>query len=122
MKNLCLFLAFIILLPKVGKSQMCNTTPTNMGVLTLTSTWQNTAANSGAKRYWTFNATAGCTYGFSSCNSINTIVNMTTVSNTYPNSGRVHLSYSVRLMYENINRQCFHNCDPHCHSIVLLHV
>ena len=72
MKNLCLFLAFIILLPKVGKSQMCNTTPTNMGVLTLTSTWQNTAANSGAKRYWTFNATAGCTYGFSSCNSINT--------------------------------------------------
>jgi len=72
MKNLCLFLAFIILLPKVGKSQMCNTTPTNMGALTLTSTWQNTAANSGAKRYWTFNATAGCTYDFSSCNSINT--------------------------------------------------
>jgi hypothetical protein len=29
MKNLCIFLAFIILLPKVGKSQMCNTTPTN---------------------------------------------------------------------------------------------
>lgn len=51
---------------------MCNTTPTNMGLLTLTTSWQNAAANSGAKRYWTFNATAGCTYDFSSCNSVNT--------------------------------------------------
>lgn len=51
---------------------MCNTTPTSMGALTMTSAWQNVAANSGAKRYWTFNATAGCTYDFSSCNSINT--------------------------------------------------
>ena len=51
---------------------MCNTTPTNMGALTLTAAWQNVNANSGAKRYWTFNATAGCTYDFSTCNSVNT--------------------------------------------------
>lgn len=49
---------------------MCNTTPTNMGGLTLTTSWQNATGTSGAKRYWTFNATAGCTYDFSTCNSL----------------------------------------------------
>ena len=72
MKRLLYLLSFILLLVNSGKSQMCNTTPTNMGLLTLTTSWQNAAANSGAKRYWTFNATAGCTYDFSSCNSVNT--------------------------------------------------
>lgn len=51
---------------------MCNTAPTNMGALTPTGTFQNANANSGARRYWTFNAVAGCTYDFSSCNSTGT--------------------------------------------------
>ena len=67
-----IYLLIILLSFTSAKAQMCNTTPTNMGALTLTSTWQNAAANSGAKRYWTFNAVAGCTYDFSSCNSVNT--------------------------------------------------
>ena len=67
-----LLILFSLLSFIVGKSQMCNTTPTSMGALTPTTTWQNVNANSGAKRYWTFNATAGCTYDFSTCNSVNT--------------------------------------------------
>lgn len=67
-----IFLILFIWYSKYSYSQFCNTTPTSMGALTLTSTWQSTAANSGAKRYWTFNATAGCKYDFSSCNSVNT--------------------------------------------------
>lgn len=43
-----------------------------MGSITPSGTWTNTAANSGSKRYWTFTATAGCTYDFSTCNSVNT--------------------------------------------------
>ena len=54
-------------------SQFCSTTGlANMGTLTPTTTWQNVSAASGFKRYWTFTATAGCTYSFSSCNSVNT--------------------------------------------------
>jgi hypothetical protein len=69
MKKLLLFL-FLLSLFNVGKSQMCNTTSTNMGLLTMTGVWQNATGTSGAKRYWTFNATAGCTYDFSTCNSL----------------------------------------------------
>ena len=33
---------------------------------------QNVTGAATAKRYWTFNATAGCIYNFSTCNSVNT--------------------------------------------------
>lgn len=71
MKKL-LFTFFTLLIYFSVNAQMCNTTPTNMGVLTPTGTFQNVAANSGARRYWTFNATAGCTYDFSTCLSAGT--------------------------------------------------
>ena len=67
-----LIIYLLIFLSTFVKGQMCNTTPTNMGGLTLTTSWQNATGTSGAKRYWTFNATAGCTYDFSTCNSVNT--------------------------------------------------
>jgi hypothetical protein len=54
-------------------AQFCSTTTlSNMGALTPTGTFQNVTMTSGSKRYWTFTATAGCTYDFSTCNSINT--------------------------------------------------
>lgn len=70
LKKILVFLLFISSF--VGYSQMCNTSSTNMGAITPTTTWQNVNANSGAKRFWTFAATAGCTYDFSTCNSVNT--------------------------------------------------
>jgi len=66
-----LLIIFLFVL-NISKSQMCNTAPTNMGAITPLTAWTNVAANLGAKRYWTFNATAGCTYDFSSCNGTNT--------------------------------------------------
>ena len=57
----------------VTKAQFCSTTGlVNMGVITPTTALQSVAANSGAKRYWTFNAVAGCTYTLSTCTSTNT--------------------------------------------------
>ncbi|MCE2713029.1 MAG: hypothetical protein LW688_10885, partial [Cryomorphaceae bacterium] len=49
------------------RAQFCNTTATNQGEITPTSSIQNTATVSTARNYWTFNATAGCTYTFSTC-------------------------------------------------------
>ena len=55
------------------KAQFCSTTGlVNMGAITPTTSMQSVAANSGAKRYWTFNAVAGCTYTLSTCTSTNT--------------------------------------------------
>lgn len=60
-----------MLLPMLVKAQFCSTaTLVNMGVITPTTTWQNVTGAASAKRYWTFNATAGCTYDFSTCNSL----------------------------------------------------
>ncbi len=65
------YLIFLFCLLSLSSfSQMCNTAPTNMGGLTMTTAWQNVTGASTAKRYWTFNATAGCTYDFSTCNSL----------------------------------------------------
>lgn len=62
-----------MLLPMLVKAQFCSTaTLVNMGVITPTTAWQNVTGAASAKRYWTFNATAGCIYNFSTCNSINT--------------------------------------------------
>ncbi len=61
---------FLILLSSRAFSQMCNTTSSNMGSIIPTTTWQNVTGTSGAKRFWTFNATAGCIYNFSTCNSL----------------------------------------------------
>lgn len=69
MKKLLLFLFFVLSVLE-SKSQMCNTTSTNMGAITPTGTWQTVTGTSGAKRFWTFNATAGCTYDFSTCTSL----------------------------------------------------
>ena len=68
MKKLLLLL-LLSLHPIFGRSQMCNTTSTNMGALTMTTAFQNVSNASGARRFWTFNATAGCTYDFSTCSS-----------------------------------------------------
>ena len=66
-------LTLLILLPVLVKAQFCNTTAlVNMGVITPTTVWQNVTGAAVAKRYWTFNATAGCIYNFSTCNSVNT--------------------------------------------------
>jgi len=66
-------LLLLILVPTLVKAQFCSTTTlVNMGVITPTTTWQNVTGAASAKRYWTFNATAGCTYNFSTCNSVNT--------------------------------------------------
>lgn len=70
MKKLILSFVLLMFLPVISLSQMCNTTPTNMGSLTITNTFQNVTNASGAKRYWTFNAIAGCTYDFSTCSSV----------------------------------------------------
>lgn len=65
-------LLLLILVPTLVKAQFCSTTTlVNMGVITPTTTWQNVTGAASAKRYWTFNATAGCTYDFSTCNSVN---------------------------------------------------
>jgi len=40
-----------------------------MGFITPTTAWQNASNAASAKRYWRFNATAGCVYDFSTCNS-----------------------------------------------------
>lgn len=54
------------------KAQFCSTTGlVNMGVITPTTSMQSITVSASAKRYWTFNATAGCTYTLSSCTSIN---------------------------------------------------
>jgi hypothetical protein len=58
------FLSFNLL------SQFCSATAlVNMGVLTPTTAWQNASNAASSKRYWRFNATAGCVYDFSTCNS-----------------------------------------------------
>ena len=66
-------LTLLILLPVLVKAQFCSTTAlVNMGTITPTTAWQNVTGAATAKRYWTFNATAGCIYNFSTCNSVNT--------------------------------------------------
>jgi hypothetical protein len=55
-------LTLLILLPVLVKAQFCSTTAlVNMGTITPTTVWQNVTGAATAKRYWTFNATAGCT-------------------------------------------------------------
>lgn len=72
MKKLALFL-FTVSVNFNLLSQFCSTTAlVNMGTLTPTGTFQNVTGAASAKRYWTFTATAGCTYDFSTCNSVNT--------------------------------------------------
>jgi len=72
MKKLALFL-FTLLINFNLLSQFCSATAlVNMGVLTPTGTFQNVSNAASAKRYWRFTATAGCTYDFSTCNSVNT--------------------------------------------------
>ena len=71
LKRILFFL--ILLIGNNIDAQFCSTTTlSNMGTLTPTGTFQNVTATAGAKRYWTFTATAGCTYDFSTCNSVNT--------------------------------------------------
>jgi hypothetical protein len=58
------FLSFNLL------SQFCSSSGLSyMGFVTPNNNWQNVSNSSGAKRYWRFNATAGCVYDFSTCNS-----------------------------------------------------
>lgn len=71
MKNLILFLFFTFSFTSI-KSQFCSqTTLVNMGNITPTGVLQTVTGAASAKRYWTFNATAGCTYTLSTCNSLN---------------------------------------------------
>jgi hypothetical protein len=71
MKHLLVILFTLSLL--VTKAQFCSTvTVVNMGVITPNTTMQSATVNASAKRYWTFNATTGCTYTLSSCTSTNT--------------------------------------------------
>ena len=71
MRNLVLFLFFIFSFTSI-KSQFCSqTTLVNMGNITPTGVIQTVTGAASAKRYWTFNATAGCTYTLSTCGSPN---------------------------------------------------
>jgi hypothetical protein len=67
-------------------AQFCNTTVSNQGALTVTTTTQTTSSfGSGVRSYFTFAVENGCTYTFSTCGltSVNTmlrIYNSTTVA------------------------------------------
>jgi len=62
----------LILLSVYLKGQFCSqTTLVNMGNITPTGVNQSVTGAASAKRYWTFTATAGCTYTLSTCTSIN---------------------------------------------------
>ena len=71
MKTKLLILFSVLTL--VVKAQFCSTAGlSNQGNITPTSTSVNLTVPAGFKYYWTFTATAGCTYTFSSCSSVNT--------------------------------------------------
>ena len=56
----------------ITKAQFCSTvTVVNMGGITPTGALQTVTGAASAKRYWTFNATVGCTYTLSTCGSLN---------------------------------------------------
>jgi hypothetical protein len=62
----------LVLLSVYLKGQFCSqTTLVNMGNITPTGVNQSVTGAASAKRYWTFTATAGCTYTLSTCTSIN---------------------------------------------------
>ena len=66
-------ITLLLLIPLLGYSQFCSTTTiSNQGAITPTTSWINATVPAGFKYYWTFTATAGCTYDLSSCNSLNT--------------------------------------------------
>jgi hypothetical protein len=50
-------------------AQFCNTTATLISNLSFTSAFQNAPAQFSGIPYWTFTATAGCVYEFSTCGS-----------------------------------------------------
>ena len=61
--------ALLLLLLPLGqqaRAQFCNTA-TLVSSITPTATVQSSAAATGARRYWTFTATAGVTYNFNTC-------------------------------------------------------
>ena len=62
----------LVLLSVYLKGQFCSqTTLVNMGNITPTGVNQTVTGAASAKRYWTFNATAGCTYTLSTCTGPN---------------------------------------------------
>jgi hypothetical protein len=62
----------LVLLSVYLKGQFCSqTTLVNMGNITPTGVNQSVTGAASAKRYWTFTATAGCTYTLSTCTSVN---------------------------------------------------
>jgi len=70
-KHLIILLLFLI--SNFVKGQFCSqTTLVNMGNITPTGVNQSVTGAASAKRYWTFTATAGCTYTLSTCTSVNT--------------------------------------------------
>ena len=52
-----------------GRAQFCNNTAYLISNLTFTSVFQSAPAQSSGRPYWTFTATAGCVYEFSTCTS-----------------------------------------------------
>lgn len=71
MKKRILILLLLISFTNI-KSQFCSqTTLVNMGNITPTGVLQTVTGAASAKRYWTFNATAGCIYTLSTCSSVN---------------------------------------------------
>jgi len=72
MKKLLLSLILFFIVCNI-QAQFCSTTTlSNRGNLTPTGTFQNVNGNASFKNYWTFTATAGCTYDFSTCSGPNT--------------------------------------------------
>lgn len=71
MKKILLFILFSLSF-SITQGQFCSTTAlSNRGNLTPTGTFQNVNGNASFKNYWTFTATAGCTYDFSTCSGPN---------------------------------------------------
>ena len=72
MKKILLFILFSLSY-LITQGQFCSTTAlSNRGNLIPTGTFQNVSGNASFKNYWTFTATAGCTYDFSTCSGPNT--------------------------------------------------
>jgi hypothetical protein len=92
--SLCIAVCLLIFNGKVT-AQFCSTSSlVNQGVLVPTTTNQTTSSVASGKRYyWTFNATAGCTYTFSTCGNSAMDTYLRIYSGTNPSTA-VELVYS----------------------------
>lgn len=83
---LLLIFAFNLVFSGELNAQFCNTTVVNNGLITPTTSSQTTTSVSSGRNYWTFSATSGCTYVFSTCGLTAMDTYLRLYSGTDPNS------------------------------------